>query len=87
MLLIVEFVFKSEEMLVKRDTVTQESLITACLVLLVNFTVLKKLDFSFHQNNLSLHVQDVLLFEMLSHFILLEFITLPLLLFMTALEV
>ena len=59
MLFIVEFVFKSEEMLVERDTVTQESLITASLVLLVYFTVLKKFDFGFHQDNLSLHVENV----------------------------
>ena len=37
-LLIVVFVFQSEEMLVKRDSVTQQSLITRSFVFLVNFS-------------------------------------------------
>jgi hypothetical protein len=62
-LLIVEFILKGKEMLVKRDTVPKESLITASFVLLINLAVLQKLDLRLHQHNLSLHVQNVFLFE------------------------
>jgi len=86
-LLIVEFVFKGEEMLVEWDAITQEGLITASFVLLVDFTVFKKLNFGFHQNNLSLHVQDVFLFEMLSDLVLIFIMNSLLLLFMTSLKV
>jgi hypothetical protein len=86
-LLIVELGFKSEEMLVERDFITQESLITVSLVLLVDLTILEKLNLSFHQHDLSLHVQDVLLFQMLSHLILILFMSPLLLHLMTPLQV
>ena len=70
MLFIVEFILKCEEMLVERNTIPKKSLITASFVFLVNFAIFQQLYLSFHQYNLSLHIQDVLLFKCLSCLVL-----------------
>ena len=53
-LLVVEFILQSQEMFVKRNTVTEERFIAACLVLLIDFLVLEQLDFSLHDGDLTL---------------------------------
>ena len=53
-LLIVEFVLQGQEMLIEWNTITKERFIAACLVLLINFLVLKQLYLSLHNGNLTL---------------------------------
>lgn len=86
-LLVVVFVLEGEEVLVKRDAVSQEGLITASLVLLVYLSVLQEFYLRLHQHNLLLQVQDVLFFEILSNLVFSLLLSLLLLLLVTALEV
>lgn len=48
-------------MLVKRDTVPQERLVTARLVLLIHFLVLKELYLRLHRGDLLVQVEDDIL--------------------------
>lgn len=58
LLLVVELVFQSQEMLVKRDSITEKRFIATCLVLLIDFLVFKQLDLSFHGRNLLVEIQN-----------------------------
>ena len=57
-LLIVELVFKRQEVLVEWDTVPEQGLVTTRLILLVDLLVLEELDLRFHGRNLLVKVQD-----------------------------
>ena len=56
-------------MLVKGDSVAQQGLITASLVLLVDLTVLKELNLVLHEDHLLLHIQDILFLEVLGQLV------------------
>ena len=58
LLLIVKFVLQGQEVLVQRNTVTQERFIATSLVLLVDLLVFQQLDRRFHCRDLSLQVRD-----------------------------
>lgn len=60
---VVIFILQGQEMFVKRDSVTEESLIPRGLILLVDLTLLQKLDLSFVCGYLSLEVLDELKVE------------------------
>lgn len=62
-LLVVKLFFQGEEVLIQRDTIPQQSLITRGLVFLVDLSVLQKFDFVFHEDDLFLEIQDILLLE------------------------
>ena len=63
-LLIVELVLQSKEMLVKWDTVSEKCFIARSFVLLVNFSFLQQFDLMLHQVNLLLQVCSILVFEL-----------------------
>ena len=65
-LLVVEFVLQGQEMLVKRDAVTQERFIARGLVLLIDFTVLEQLDLLLHGGDLLVKIEDDILMDGLS---------------------
>ena len=68
-------------MLVQRDLVFQQCLVTRCLILLVDLSLLEHFDLPLHDYNLSVQVGDILLLEVcrdLFGFVLVE--TPPLLL-------
>ena len=62
-LLVVELFLKGEEMLIQRDTIPQQSLVTRGLVFLVDLTILQKFYFVLHEDDLFLEIQDVLLLK------------------------
>ena len=53
-MLIIELVLKSQEVLIKRDSIAEKRFIAACLVLLVDLLVLEQLDFGLHDCDLTL---------------------------------
>lgn len=63
-LLVVEFVFQSKEMLVKWDTISKECFIARSFVLLVNFSFLEQFNLMLHQINLLLQVCSILVFKL-----------------------
>lgn len=85
--LVVEFVFESEEMLVKRNSVPKKSFISTSFVLLVDFSVFEQLDFVLHQDDLLLHIEDILLLEILDNLVFVLPLGLLLLHFMRPFEV
>ena len=58
LLLVVKFVLEGQEMLIERDTVPQERLIAACLILLIDLLVLEELDLRLHGGDLLVQVKD-----------------------------
>lgn len=65
-LFIVEFILKSKEVFVERDTVSEERFIAGSLVFLINFSVLKQLYFCFHSCDLLLKVVNVVELELVT---------------------
>ena len=60
-LLVVELVLKRQEVLVQRDSVSEERFISGSFVFLINLTVLKLLDLQLHRGDLLLQVINILL--------------------------
>ena len=58
LLLVIELVFERKEVLIERDTVSQERLIAIGLVLLIDLLVLQQLDLGLHGGDLLVEVQD-----------------------------
>lgn len=58
LLLVVELVFKRQEVLVERDAIAQERFIPTRLVLLVDLLVLEQFDLRLHRGDLLVQVQD-----------------------------
>jgi len=63
-LFVIEFVLKSQEMLVQGNSVTKQSLVTGRLVFLINFAILEHLDLTLHDGDLSLEQESVGLVEL-----------------------
>lgn len=58
LLLVVELVFQGQEMLVKRDSITEKRFITTGLILLIDFLIFEQLDLSFHGCNLLVEIKN-----------------------------
>lgn len=63
-LFVIEFVLKSQEMLVQGNSVAKQSLVTGRLVFLINFAILEHLDLTLHDGDLSLEQESVGLVEL-----------------------
>ena len=62
-LLIVELVLEGQEVLIERNTVTQQRLVPTRLVLLIHFLVLQQLDLRLHRRNLLVQIHDDVLVD------------------------
>ena len=58
LLLVVEFIFKRQKVLIKRDAVAKQRLVSTSLVLLVNFLIFEQLDLRFHRCDLLVQIDD-----------------------------
>ena len=58
LLLVVKFIFKRQKVLIKRDAVAKQRLVSTCLVLLVDFLIFEQLDLRFHRCDLLVQIHD-----------------------------
>ena len=63
LLLVVEFIFKRQKVLIKRDSIAKERLVSTCLVLLVDFLIFEQLDLRFHRCDLLVQIDDDILMD------------------------
>ena len=63
LLLVIEFVFESQEVFIERDTVTEKRFIATSLILLVDFLVLEHFDLGLHGSDLLVEVQDDIIMD------------------------
>ena len=63
LLLVVELVLESQEMLIQRNSISQKRFIAASLILLVHFLVLQQLDGGLHRRDLLVQVEDDLIMD------------------------
>ena len=66
LLLVVEFVLKGKEMLIKRDSVTEKRFIATGLILLVHLAVLEEFDLLLHGGDLLVQIQDDIVMDSIS---------------------
>ena len=77
-LLIVELFFQGEEMLIQRNTISQQGFVTRCLVFLIDLPIFQKFDFVLHKDDLFLKIQNVLISEVWRSFLHRILLNLPL---------
>ena len=63
LLLVIEFVFESQEVFIERDTVTEKRFIATSLILLIDFLVLEHFDLGLHGSDLLVEVQDDIIMD------------------------
>lgn len=62
-LFIIEFVFEGKEMFIEWNSISEERFIARSFVLLVDFSILEQFYFVFHEDDLFLHIEDVLFLQ------------------------
>ena len=58
LLLVVEFIFQSQEVLIERDAITEQGFVPTSLILLIDFLLLQQLDLGFHSSDLLVQIQN-----------------------------